>query len=292
MRDSKNIRLALIGYPLGHSLSPMLHAYLLESFGLHGEYQTFEIKSTDLPQALDWFKRQGFTGFNVTIPHKQTILNFLDEIHEDAGISGAANTVLIRNEKLLGFNTDGLAFTLVLKKHGVDLAHKTAVVLGAGGAACAVLHQLICAGIQEIHLCNRTLSNAEELVKRILTTAQFSNIQAAELNNPKNADAIKRAHILVNTTPLGMWPNTETTPFVFRDNSVRHLIVMDLVYNPVETTFLRMARDAGAKIVDGLDMFILQGVEAMRIWSDRDVQIDLKKLRHYLKERLRTHGQN
>jgi shikimate dehydrogenase len=256
----------IIGYPLSHSISPFLHENILEKIDLKGCYHAFEVKENKLEAAVQSMKTLGFSGFNVTIPYKHTIVPFLDEIHEEAQTIGAVNTVRIKNNELYGYNTDGLGFIRALRNKNVDINEKSAVILGAGGAARAVACSLIRNGIGKLRVFNRTLERAECLVREVRNRTQFEKIEFGRLSDQNVETAVEASELLVNTTSVGMWPEIEAVPFSV-SKVTRNLTVIDLIYNPVETKFLKVAQIAGADIMGGLDMLIYQGVESMKIWT-------------------------
>ncbi len=280
----------LIGYPLQHSLSPFLHEYLLHENNQNGCYHAFEIEKEKLDDAVLGLKSLGFIGFNVTIPFKQLIMSHLDKISEEAQLIGAVNTVLIKNSSLHGFNTDGKGFNLALQKSKVVVKNKTAVILGAGGACRAILVSLILGGIDKMYLFNRTLSRAEQLVEEVVKATGFSNFHTGELQELQLSQSLESSQLIINTTPLGMWPKIEVMPYNFNFDA-KNITAIDLIYNPLETRFLKSAQKAGAKTVDGLDMFIYQGVESLKIWTEGkvDINFNFKKLRTFLNEKMQTH---
>ncbi|MFQ5770135.1 MAG: shikimate dehydrogenase [bacterium] len=293
MTDLAQIRLGLIGWPLGHSLSPFLHHYLLKESNQMGCYHAFEIKKEQLTEAVQGLQTLGFKGFNVTIPYKQLIMSHLDEISEEAQWIGAVNTVLIKNSKRYGFNTDGRAFNLALQNKQINPAGKTAIVLGAGGAARAVILSLVKNRIHKIEIFNRTLKRAEQLTEEISKTTNFKNLSIKKLQESKITRSLESVQLIINATALGMWPEIETAPYSF-NSEFKHLTAIDLVYNPLETKFLKNAQAAGAKIVDGLDMFIFQGRESLNIWTENKMGFDfnLDEIRTYLIEKLKNYEQS
>jgi shikimate dehydrogenase len=283
----KPLRLGLLGHPLGHSLSPIMHEHLLKELNRPGNYELLETPRYQLEDRVARLRTDGLHGFNVTIPFKQRIVPLLDEIDEDAKLAGAVNTVLIRRKKLHGFNTDKPGFERTLKFHNIAVAKSQAVVLGAGGAARAIVLSLVHLGVRKIYLANRTISHATALVEDIgVATGVFNFITI-----PLNADAIsgllESVDIVINTTSVGMWPNVSDAIFEFPELH-KELTAIDLVYNPLQTRFLGSAKSSGARVVDGLDLFVFQGIEAMQLWSRRKIDLNLAypKLRALLTERL------
>ncbi|MFQ6113948.1 MAG: shikimate dehydrogenase [bacterium] len=290
MAESNKRLFGIVGHPLGHSLSPILHEFILNKIHVKACYHAFEIKKEELAATIQSMKTLGFTGFNVTIPYKENIVSFLDEIDEEASMIGAVNTVLIKDNKLYGTNTDGVGFIQALKNKNMDMNGKSAVLLGAGGAARAVAYSLVANGIKKLWLLNRTPVRAELLANGIVSNVGFSNISYDSLSDAYFEQAVESSQIVINATSLGMWPAVETTPICV-ENFSPGLIVVDLVYNPHETKFLKAAKSAGSKIIEGLDMLIYQGVEAMKIWTAMDIRVEnffdeirsklIQSLKHY-----------
>ncbi len=261
-----DFRLGLTGYPLGHSLSPKLHAAALAACGLTGSYSLFPIAPDDLPglQALLARLRAGdLHGLNVTIPHKQNVIPLLDGLTETAQSIGAVNTISLRNGQLIGDNTDAAGFLSDLKKF-LDKSkienRKSAIVLGAGGSARAVVYALANSGWQ-VTIAARRPEQAEALAEALQTAC--SQIKGFALN----AAAGWRGDLLVNTTPLGMTPAVDTCPWPAWIPFPAGAAVYDLVYNPRETRLVREARAAGLPALTGLGMLIEQAALAFEIWT-------------------------
>ncbi|MFQ5822988.1 MAG: shikimate dehydrogenase [bacterium] len=293
MVEVKEKHFGIIGYPLGHSLSPILHEFLLNKIDMKGCYHDLEVTKEKLDAVIQSMKTLGFTGFNVTIPYKQIIVSYLDEIHEEAQWIGAVNTVLINNNKLYGYNTDGIGFIQALINRNIDINEKFALVLGAGGAARAVVYSLIRHGLKKLWVLNRTPNRAELLANEVCKGTGFQNIVVGKLSRNIQRNAVESLEILINTTPLGMWPAVEATP-ISLDIISPDLTVIDLVYNPAETKFLKAARSAGANTMGGLEMLIFQGVEAMNIWTSMRIPIEnfFNELKSKLTQKLKDYGKH
>jgi len=281
------LKLGIIGYPLEHSLSPHLHRLFFDEIGVHGEYRLFECRADELADLLAELRRTSVTGFNVTIPHKETILPHLDEVAPEAQFIGAVNTVRITEDGLSGFNTDCIGFQEALLRHGCALGGKTAVVIGAGGAARAVCYQLASDHVRELIILNRTPERAETLSRSISRGFPRCGVRFAGLQDSHASDAIRTAGFIVNTTSCGMWPKVQDVP-VELTGDLAGKTVMDVVYNPLATQFLRQAQVCGAEIIDGLDMLIYQGAAALQRWlnTSKSITFDYMKVREYLKGRM------
>ncbi len=263
-----DFRLGLIGHPLGHSLSPKIHAAALAACGLSGSYTLFPIPPDDISglQALLARLRAGeMHGLNVTIPHKQNVLSLLDELTETAKAIGAVNTVSARNGRLIGDNTDAPGFLADLTRF-LEISkikhRKSAIILGAGGSARAVVYALCRAGWRVI-IAARRIEQAQQLA----TSFTQHTIRATDFSHLPSFILPDSSFILVNTTPLGMTPAIETCPWPENIPLPAGAAVYDLVYNPRETRLVREARAAGLPAITGLGMLIEQAALAFEIWT-------------------------
>ena len=277
--------LGIIGDPVEHSLSPVMHNAAIANLGLDYIYVPFPVKQGDLEKAIAGFTATGLVGFSITIPHKQKIIPLLTEISEDAANIGAVNTVWRTESGWKGTNTDAVGFIAPLKTISRDWTRMTPVVLGNGGAARAVIAGLTNLGCQEIHVVGR---NPDKLARFYQSWSHASNISSIlKIHNWDNLSSlISTADLLVNTTPVGMSPHTDASPI---DRSLMqklktNAIAYDLIYTPNPTQFLKLAQDRGATAIDGLEMLLQQGVAALEIWLERSVPVDV--MRNSLKEYL------
>lgn len=263
----EKIKLALIGYPLGHSLSPILHNCAFEELSINGSYELLPTKSEDLINQIKNLKRNKYFGFNVTIPHKVPVSLFLSKYDENVNITGSVNTVKIEEDmSLSGFNTDVSGFYKALPKD-VDLKGKKAAVIGTGGASRAICAGLFKAGISEIDIYARNLINSKETIETLRNRFDKIKIQAMQLSLMEHLEDV---NIVVNTTPLGMRNyNEEGSPL--NDEQVESLpsdaIVYDIVYNPLKTILISKAIRYNKKYVLGIDMLIHQAIDAFEIWT-------------------------
>lgn len=287
------LKLGIIGYPVEHSLSPILHQHLLQQLQVEGSYEKFAITEKALGEQISYLKAMGYRGFNVTIPHKQRVMSYLEGIDNEAKVIGAVNTVSLRGKEFWGSNTDSAGFIRAVIADGFEIEGKSALVLGAGGAGRAVVYSLIRKGIKKLFLANRTISRAEKLIAEIEKNTNFRKgvLTAIDFDETMLARYLNLCQLVVNATSVGMRPEHSATPYAFK-NRVDDLLVADVVYNPLETQFLKSARRAGAQVVDGLDMLIYQAVAAMRIWLDSPAPIsfDYEGLRALLIKTLEKHG--
>jgi shikimate dehydrogenase len=242
---------AVIGNPIGHSLSPLMHQAALDHMGVKALYVPFCV--TRLKEAVQGIRGLDILGVSVTLPFKTEVMEYLDEIEEGAYRIGAINTIWNDQGRLKGFNTDWIGFVLALKKHTI-IQDRRFLVIGAGGAARGIIYGLIREGGEPI-LVNRTVSKAEALAREF----GCSFVLASEIKKV-------RAEGLINTTPVGMSPLTEASPWS-GDDLNRFPVVMDIIYNPLQTRLLKEAHEAGCQTISGLEMFVHQGAEQLRIWT-------------------------
>ncbi|BAQ71170.1 shikimate 5-dehydrogenase [Rhodovulum sulfidophilum] len=258
----------VIGSPIAHSKSPLLHRHWLERYGLRGFYVPMDVAHADLKQVLEALPRMGLVGVNVTIPHKETILSLADSVSDRAALIGSANTLIFRADgKVYADNTDGIGFIENLRQGapGWDPTSGPAAVLGAGGAARAVVAALSEQGVREIRVSNRTRSRAEALRAEFGPKIVIHDwVQAGAM--------IDGAATVVNTTSLGMVGKAEFK--VPLDALSPDAVVSDLVYVPLETPFLREARARGCVAVDGLGMLLHQAAPGFERWFGRRPEVD------------------
>lgn len=264
--NSKTKYIGLLGYPLGHSISPVMQNAAFESRDINYLYMPIELKKEDLEHVVEAMPKMNFAGFNVTIPYKIEIMKHLDEIDDLAKSIGAVNTVAIKDGKLKGYNTDGIGFLRSLEEElNVSVAGKNIFILGSGGAARAISMTLAMNKARRLYICNRTYEKAESLVKDI--NSKYGNVAISiPMVEQKMKDAINYAEILINTTCVGTYPNIDETP-IDKEILKGHLAVCDVVYNPRKTKLLQDAEKLGCKTMNGLGMLIYQGAEAFRIWT-------------------------
>lgn len=258
---------AVIGQPIHHSKSPLLHGHWLRRYGIRGHYVPMDVSTGDLRGVLRMMPKMGFVGANVTIPHKLAVFDIADQITDRATIIGAANTLIFRPDgKILADNTDGYGFIENLRQGLVDWDPKAgpALVLGAGGASRAIVSSLLQAGVPKLILSNRTRIKAEQLQGDFGKRVQV--VDWVQVGN-----AVEAAALVVNTTSLGMTGQPEMR--IPLDGLQKDTVVTDLVYNPLETAFLRSAREQGCRVVDGLGMLLHQAVPAFRAFFGREVAV-------------------
>lgn len=251
--DQNTALFGVIGSPLGHSLSPIMHNAAFRAEEINAVYLAFD--STDVEGCLAGMRALGMKGMSVTLPHKSTALLLVDEVDSLAEKIGAVNTIVNHNGRLIGFNTDAVGALNALKEH-IDLTGKSCLIIGAGGAARAIGFMLK-DKVLEISIANRSAERGEALA-RVLDCPFFLLDQLAD----------ETADIVIQTTPVGMVPKTNQCPIPvgFLKES---MVVMDIVYNPLETKLLSLASQKGCITINGLGMFVHQGAEQFRLWTGR-----------------------
>lgn len=273
MIDGHTQLVGVIGWPVEHSLSPIMHNAAFDVFGLNWRYVPLPVRPGEVEQAVKGLAALGFRGANVTVPHKQAVLPVLTSISADARRLGAVNTLVFERDgdggiRVVGHNTDVDGFIGALREAGFDPYGTRAVIVGAGGAARAVVAGLAAAGCAHLVVLGRDVTRARTLVTDIKAHYPASlYAQANELTPEKLIEEARTAALLVNATPVGMWPYTEDSIWPENVPLPSHLTVFDLVYNPLETRLLAQARRAGAHAVDGLGMLVRQGALAFQLWT-------------------------
>lgn len=267
----------LLGYPIAHTASPAMHNAGFDALGIPWVYVPLEVRPERLGEAVRGAVALGFRGFNVTIPHKQAVVEFLDEVSGEAALTGAVNTVRITSDGACeGFNTDGRGFVRSLRTEaGVEPAGKAFFVMGAGGAGCAVATQVALEGAARVSVCDTDAPRAEALVGRIAQRIPAERVELVPHEKKAIRDAVARAEVFVDATPLGMHEGDAMSipPDVLRPE----LLVVDLVYNPPETPLLAEAKARGCTTLGGLGMLLFQGVEAFELWTGRDAPVDVMR---------------
>ena len=277
--------LGIIGDPVEHSLSPVMHNAAIANLGLDYIYVPFPVQQNNLAEALAGFSAVNLKGFNITIPHKQEIIPLLTEISDDAANIGAVNTVWRTESGWKGTNTDAAGFIAPLKAIDRDWSKTTPVILGNGGAARAVVAGLANLGCGEIHVVGR---NPDKLARFYESWSHAPKITSLlKIHNWDSLSSlIPAADLLVNTTPIGMSPKIDASPVSadLMQKLKQNAIAYDLIYTPNPTQFLRLAKEQGATTLDGLEMLVQQGVEALEIWLQQPVPVDV--MRNSLKDYL------
>ncbi len=270
-KDTKIV--ALFGNPIGHSISPLLQNAAFERMGLNYIYIPFQLTSDQLKRAMGSFDCFRIAGANVTTPYKTEVMRYLDEIDESAKMIGAVNVISNKGGRLHGYNTDGEGFLMSLKENaGADPEGAKVLIIGCGGAARAIAFTLVLRGASKVYIANRTYGKAAGLAGEINRAAK-GKAKALHLDYDELKEASRRSDIVVNTTTVGMYPNTQARPFP-PDILSANQLVCDAVYNPPVTGILRDAADLGCDVLTGLGMLIYQAIGSFKIWTDREPGYD------------------
>lgn len=276
MIDLQTKLVGLIGKPLEHSLSPWMHNETYTRLGLNMAYLPIEVLENDLETVINGIRKMNFIGFNVTIPHKISIIPYLDDIDPLAKQIGSVNTITCCNGFLKGYNTDGEGFVSYLEtSQGINCSDKVFLIMGSGGASRAIAMTLAARKAKKIYLFNRTIEKAKQLASEIMSYYDCI-CQAKNLDDTTLKALIKEADVLINTTSVGLYPNIDQTPVKY-DLLSSHLIVADIIYNPLHTRLLQEAKEKGCGIVTGEGMFVNQGAKAFAIWTKQPAPYSMMK---------------
>ena len=285
MIDGKTRILGVIGDPIEHTFSPAMQNAGLKALDLNYVYIPFHVKPYRLAEAINGAKGLGIKGLNVTIPHKTDVMEVLDGIDPVAAMIGAVNTIQFIYEHefsdsqgvlAVGYNTDGHGCVMAIEEK-TSLKHKKVTIAGAGGASRAIAFQIANAGIDELSIVNRNKEKAESLVNDLKTNLLKLNIDvninAYELSDLKRE--IASSEVLIDTTPIGMYPNVDEKAIASHDMLHEDLVVNDIVYTPMETSLIKEAKLANAKVVPGYKMLLYQGIRSFEIWLGREAPVEV-----------------
>jgi shikimate dehydrogenase len=270
--DGETTLVGVMGWPIAHSLSPVMHNAAFEALGMNWCYVPLPVRPGGVRAAVQGLKALGFRGCNVTVPHKEAVISHLDQIPPRVAGFGAVNTLILdRSEEgtctITGENTDVQGFVHALRQGGFDPRGRRVLVVGAGGAARGVIYGLCGAGAAAVTVLNRTPARAEALVADLSARAGETALQAGALTAEVLAQEAKGAELLIQATTVGMWPHVDASIWPGDRPFPPHLTVCDLVYRPIETKLLRQARESGATALDGLGMLIGQGALSFEMWT-------------------------
>ncbi len=259
----------IFGYPVKHSLSPLMQNTAFKELGIDAVYVPFEVRPENLKEAVDGVRALDIKGLNVTVPHKERVIEHLDYLSDDAELLGAVNTVKNENGELTGYNTDAEGFLRSLIEEGVELEGKRALMFGAGGAARAVGYALLKGGVKFLNIVNRSFSRAKEVGELL---SKRGNVLVYPLKESTVEALLKDVDLIVNTTSVGMKPED---PVLFDYSKIPEgITVVDIIYNPPETPLLKAAKERGCKTVNGLGMLVHQGAVAFEIWTGEKAPVE------------------
>lgn len=266
----------IVGHPIKQSFSPKMHNLTFQQLGLNYIYLPFDVPTSNLLDSLKSMSVLGIRGLNVTIPHKEKIMQYMDHVSEEASMVGAVNTVVNEGSQLFGYNTDVNGIIESLNPYKDEIVKSTVTVIGSGGAARSVLYSLIRHfKVEKINIVNRTEERSESIKDYFKDKMRFDNIETFELMPKENLDVYKSSKLIINTTSVGMFPNTDDSPTDLADSFNSSQIVFDLIYNPIRTKFLDLADKQGATIINGLKMFVVQGARSFELWTGNKMDENL-----------------
>ena len=274
----------LLGSPVAHSISPMMHNEAFSQLDLDYRYLAFDVKDNDLECVANAMKAMGARGFNLTMPHKTAMCKLCDELSPAAKIIGSVNTVVIENGKFIGHSTDGIGYMRSLKNIGLNIIGEKITILGAGGAATSIFVQAALDGVKEISIFSRRstfFERAQSIIEQ-LEKSTGCKMNLYDFDDPALLKKeISESVLLINGTSVGMAPNTDAS--IITDSSMFHknLVVSDVIYNPRETKLLRLAKEAGCKTQNGLFMLLYQGAEAFKLWTGQEMPVDIIKEKYF-----------
>lgn len=274
----------LLGSPVAHSKSPLMHNEAFRLLRLDYVYLCFDVKEDSLKTAFEGLKKLNVAGFNCTMPDKTAICELLDDLSPAAKMIGAVNTVVNENGRYIGHNTDGIGYMQSVKDAGFDIKDETMTLLGAGGAASSIFVQAALDGVKKINLFSikdRFWEKAEKMVDMVNSNTDC-DAKLIELGNDDILnEAISNSKILTNATSLGMAPNTDNC--IVKDFSVfnENLIVSDVIYNPMETKLLKIAKEHGCPTFNGIYMLLYQGAEAFKLFTGKDMPVEEIKKKYF-----------
>ncbi len=277
---------ALLGSPVAHSLSPLMHNCAFRHLGLDYAYLCFDVTEKELPSAVEGLKAIGIRGFNLTMPNKNKIMELVDHISPVSQICRSINTVVNDGGVLTGTSTDGIGYMEALHDAGYDVAGEEITMMGGGGASTAICAQAALDGIRHIHIFVRPSSRFYQRTLELADTINRTTPCRASVYDHEDQSslrqALSRSRLLINGTPVGMAPDTEHS--IIEDTSLFHenLIVSDLIYNPRKTRLMQLAESVDCSTFNGMYMLLYQGAESFRIWTGQNMPVELIKTNYFL----------
>jgi shikimate dehydrogenase len=280
MIDGRTQLVGLIGWPVEHTFSPAMHNAAFDSLGLNWRYVPLPVRPGHVEAAVRGLPALGFRGANVTVPHKQAVMPALDSIAPNATALGAVNTLVVGWSEddrpvMGGYNTDAGGFASALQHGGFDPKGKNAVVVGAGGGARAVVYGLLEVGADEVLMFDVVFQRAQALVSDLKQEGREHVLRIMPLTTEAIVESARAADLLINATPVGMWPHVDGSIWPDGAPIPPGLAVFDLVYNPSETRLLRQARESGARAIGGLEMLVGQGASAFEMWTGQPAPVEV-----------------
>jgi len=265
MITGKTKIIGVVGNPIEHSLSPPMHNNAYKQMNMDYVYVAFSVDNIE--KLIESAKTLNIIGLNITIPYKTQVIEYLDEIDETAKQINAVNTITFKNGIAKGYNTDGTGAVKSILEY-TSLKDKNVLVIGAGGASKAITFTLLNQEIKELNIANRSIENAQKLKDNLIKQTGYENINCHRIKDVESI--IEDMDIIINTTPIGMYPNTDVNPPIATDKISQKHTVMDIIYNPMETTLLKQAKENGATVIPGTHMLINQAVTAFELFTDKE----------------------
>jgi len=264
----------VIGWPVRHSLSPPMHNAAFAALGLNWVYVPFAVDPERIAGAMDAMRALDLAGLNVTIPHKLAVLPHMDEISDDARVLGAVNTVVHREGRLIGHNTDGPGFLRSLREIGEDVSGREVALIGAGGSARSVALAVCRGGATKLSIVNRTVAKAQAVVALLREALPGVQAEAVALEGDEAAGVVRAAQVIIDSTAVGMYPHQDVAPVIPEQWLHAGQTVCDLTYNPRLTVLLKAALAAGARTLDGTGMLVHQGALAFGYWTGQPAPVE------------------
>jgi len=263
----------IFGYPVKHSKSPIFQNAAFSHLGINAVYLPFTVKPEDLKKAVEGIRALFIKGVNITVPHKEEVIKYVNELSEEVRFIGASNTIKNVDGYLIAYNTDAYGFIQGLREIVDNISEKTVLVIGAGGASRAVIYGLIKEGVKKIYLANRTLKRAEEIIRDFSDLNRFIDQIIHPIPLSRIEDSLRDVNIIVNTTSVGL--SDEDKPLFDYSRIERNHIVVDIIYR--KTPLLKAAEEKGCLRQDGLPMLLYQGAKSFEIWTDKKAPVEIMK---------------
>ena len=287
-------RFGVIGHPVAHSLSPLMHNTAYSLLGLECSYEAFDVAPESLPVALKDFATRSFCGLNVTIPHKESVSKQMHELSDEARATGAVNTILFESGRLCGDNSDVYGVGATLEPFRTSFDAEKVLVLGAGGTTRAIIYALLTRfNPSEIVIANRNHARADGLVRHFQPYAKDITLKASPADQTALSRLATDARLIINSTSMGMSPAIDASPVGDWVNFDSRQIVFDLIYTPFETKLLALAGRSGARTINGLEMFLQQGARSFELWLGKKMPVEQIRpvIENELKNRQRDHSE-
>lgn len=267
--------LGIFGHPIKQSFSPLIHNKAIELLDLNYVFLPFNVGTTALPDAIKGVLALGIRGLSITLPHKETILNHLNDLSDEAAMIGSVNTVVNDIGKLIGYNTDVHGFHETLLPYSDKISGQMVTIIGAGGGARAAIYSLIrYFRPSKIVLVNRTEQRAHTLKRYFKQKMKFSHFTTYELFPPDIAGVLADSALIVNATPVGMFPDTGDSVIPIQNSFSKNQIVFDMIYNPSKTQLLKAAQEEGAIGLNGLKMLVYQAAKSFELWTGHEMPVE------------------